>query len=331
MPAISIIVPVYKVEPYLRRCVDSILGQSYADFELILVDDGSPDNCPAICDEYAARDSRVVVIHQENGGVSKARNAALDIARGQYIMFCDGDDFVSPQWCEAILNVITQCPLAWIVCNVFLAYPDGTFRLKKETEEEASFRNATFYELFKSSLDGSPCNKIYNRMVLGEYSIRFNEAYKIGEDTDFNMRYLSYCDDIIFVPQGLYYYWQNAASTINAYNPYSFDDYRHTFFDRLPYIDVEYMDEYMDNWLWRFVNMLENTHAKENPMSLLEQLKYNNKMMNTTEFRYCSERAPGTRESALFMKIVRLRNYYVYWLFQRLCSIKAKLMRTNQE
>lgn len=82
MPEVSIIVPVYKVEPYLRRCVDSILAQTFTDFELILVDDGSPDNCPAICDEYAERDSRVRVIHKENGGVSSARNAGMEAAVG---------------------------------------------------------------------------------------------------------------------------------------------------------------------------------------------------------------------------------------------------------
>ena len=87
MPEVSIIVPVYKVEPYLRRCVDSILAQTFTDFELILVDDGSPDNCPAICDEYAERDSRVRVIHKENGGVSSARNAGMEAAVGGGI-FC---------------------------------------------------------------------------------------------------------------------------------------------------------------------------------------------------------------------------------------------------
>jgi len=93
MPLISIIVPVYKVEKYLCRCIDSILAQTFADFECILIDDGSPDGCPAICEDYAAKDSRIVVIHQKNAGVSAARNAGLDIAKGKWIGFVDGDDF----------------------------------------------------------------------------------------------------------------------------------------------------------------------------------------------------------------------------------------------
>ncbi len=91
-PLLSIIIPVYKVEPYIHKCIDSILAQSFTNFELILVDDGSPDNCGAICDEYARNDNRIVVIHQKNGGVSRARNAGLDIAKGKYITFFDSDD-----------------------------------------------------------------------------------------------------------------------------------------------------------------------------------------------------------------------------------------------
>jgi len=104
MPTISVIVPVYKVEPYLRRCVDSILNQTYTDFELILVDDGSPDGCPALCDEYAVKDSRIRVIHKSNGGVSSARNAGLEVAQGEYITFVDSDDYIRPH----LLNRVYQ-------------------------------------------------------------------------------------------------------------------------------------------------------------------------------------------------------------------------------
>ena len=99
-PLISIIVPVYKVEPFLRRCIDSILAQTYTNLEIILVDDGSPDNCGLICDEYAAKDSRIKVIHKENGGVSIARNCGLDSSNGDYIVFIDSDDFVAKKHIE---------------------------------------------------------------------------------------------------------------------------------------------------------------------------------------------------------------------------------------
>ena len=97
MCKVSIIVPIYKVEQYLDRCISSIFAQTFQDYELILVDDGSPDNCGKMCDDYALKDKRVKVVHKENGGLADARNAGLDIATGEYILFCDSDDFV-PSW-----------------------------------------------------------------------------------------------------------------------------------------------------------------------------------------------------------------------------------------
>lgn len=114
-PKISVIVPVYKVEPYLGKCLDSIIGQTYHILEIILIDDGSPDRCGEICDEYAAKDPRIHVIHQQNAGLSAARNAGLDIASGDYIMFVDSDDWVEKNTCETVL-MIAQQQQADIVC-----------------------------------------------------------------------------------------------------------------------------------------------------------------------------------------------------------------------
>lgn len=107
-PLISVIVPVYKVEPYLRKCVDSILAQTYENLEIILVDDGSPDSCGAICDEYASREARIRVIHKENGGLSSARNAGLEVARGEYIGFVDSDDWLEPQTYQWLLEMAVK-------------------------------------------------------------------------------------------------------------------------------------------------------------------------------------------------------------------------------
>ena len=101
---ISVVVPVYNVEEYLDQCVESLVGQTYKNLEVILVDDGSPDNCPAMCDEWAERDNRIKVIHKENGGVSSARNAALDIASGDYIGFVDSDDWIEPDMYEILIK-----------------------------------------------------------------------------------------------------------------------------------------------------------------------------------------------------------------------------------
>ena len=108
LPEISVIVPVYKVEPFLKECIDSILLQKFTNFELILIDDGSPDQCGVICDSYAKEDSRIKVIHQTNQGLSAARNTGLDIAIGQYLTFIDSDDIVEVDYLEKMLQLINQ-------------------------------------------------------------------------------------------------------------------------------------------------------------------------------------------------------------------------------
>jgi len=126
MPQISIIVPVYNVEPYLRKCIDSIITQTFTDFECILIDDGSPDNCPAICDEYAAKDNRLFVIHQKNAGVSAARNAGLDIAQGELTGFVDSDDWLEPFALEKLYNKQKETNADIVVGSFYSHYSDIT-------------------------------------------------------------------------------------------------------------------------------------------------------------------------------------------------------------
>ena len=105
---ISVVVPIYNVENYIKKCVDSILSQTYKNLEIILVDDGSPDNCPQICDEYAQKDNRIKVIHKENGGLSDARNAGIDISKGKFITFIDSDDYIEKDYVEVLYNSIKE-------------------------------------------------------------------------------------------------------------------------------------------------------------------------------------------------------------------------------
>lgn len=122
---ISVIIPIYKVEAYLKRCIDSVLTQSYTDMEIILVDDESPDNCPAICEEYAKQDSRIRVIHKKNGGLSDARNAGLDIAKGDYISFVDSDDWVAPDFLESMYGALIRNNADISICGMVNHYEDG--------------------------------------------------------------------------------------------------------------------------------------------------------------------------------------------------------------
>ncbi|EGP5489252.1 glycosyltransferase, partial [Enterococcus faecium] len=132
MCEISIIVPVYKVEPYLRKCVDSILAQTFTDFEVILVDDGSPDNSGKICDEYASKDSRVRVIHKKNGGLSSARNAGIDVARGKYLGFVDSDDYIEKDMYELLYDNIVKEQADLSICGIYDIYAGKKVKILPE-------------------------------------------------------------------------------------------------------------------------------------------------------------------------------------------------------
>lgn len=182
MPELSIIVPVYNVEKYLPKCIDSILAQTFTDFELILIDDGSPDRCGEICDEYAAKDSRIVVIHQKNQGVSAARNAGLDIAQSLYLGFVDSDDWISPNMYQKMLLEAQQTGADIVTCAMQVRSPDGDcLRLLFPQEREYNSEQM-LKELFASpnQLAGSCCNKIFLRSVVSD--VRFPESVAMCED-----------------------------------------------------------------------------------------------------------------------------------------------------
>lgn len=325
-PCLSIIVPVYNVEKYLARCIESILGQSFTNYELIIVDDGSIDRSSIICDEYADKDSRINVIHKKNGGVSSARNSALNIAVGDYILFCDGDDYVSQDWAQKMYNAICTYPNAFINCNICSVDPSGKLGLRYHPQNLNNvFQMSSYFELYSSSLDSSPCNKIYSGEILRKNSLYFNEDMRIGEDVTFNVEYYKLCNQIIFVNFPLYYYCNNYDSLTHMYTANNFEMHREIFSMRLQVIEDKYLGNYLDNWLYRFIQMLNEVFDKRNTMSFGEKMQYCKKMMQTEEFQYCVSHAPGKDESPVFMKVIRKHNFYLFWVFQKVCKIKAYL------
>ena len=214
MPELSIIVPVYKVEPYLRRCIDSILAQTFRDFELILVDDGSPDNCGAICDEYAAKDSRIIVIHQKNQGVSAARNAGLDIAKGTYLGFVDSDDWIEPEMYETMISTAKVKNVGLVVCDVMINNDAG----KVEDVELTHYTyHGVLYDLFSkpSKLRGYCFNKLYSTSKIK--TCRFISGLKMWEDLTFLMDlYLVNRLDSVHINREYYHYYFNDSSVTRS-------------------------------------------------------------------------------------------------------------------
>lgn len=214
MPLHSIIIPVYNVEHYLNQCIDSILCQDYILFELILVDDGSTDGSPIICDEYAQRDNRVKVFHLKNGGVSKARNYGLEKAQGAYISFVDSDDFVSKDYLKVIGQAIKGEPdlitfnyIRWINSN---KQETGRFRLSEGISQEINklYNEAICLEIVSLSV----CCAIFKRSIITAYQLSFNENMKTCEDFMFSLNYYQHIQNYSAIDTPLYFYRENLNS-----------------------------------------------------------------------------------------------------------------------
>ena len=219
---ISVIVPVYKVEKYLHKCIDSIINQTYKDMEIIFVDDGSPDNCPKICDEYAQKDSRIKVIHKENGGLSSARNGGMKMAKGDYIAFVDSDDYIEEHMYEKLLDALKGSNADFCMCG------DRTVNENGEEITRNNFSAKTYFideiiENFVLPLKTSACNKLYKREYIGENV--FPEGRIHGEDLVFQLSLLTGKTTMCVIPDVCYNYVKHSNSiTTSGFSARSFDE-----------------------------------------------------------------------------------------------------------
>ena len=217
-PKVSVIVPVYKVEKYLPECIDSILAQTFTDFELILVDDGSPDNSGKICDDYAARDSRIRVFHKENGGVSSARNLGLDNARGEWIMFVDSDDWIESGMLNAFLNSIIGENVDFVYCCLLLDKPRSSVKIKQGDVGVFSSEEILYGLLSGAGVGGGPCCKLYRNSILNEFRVRFNEDISIFEDLLFVAQYIKRIIKGKSISDSHYHYVMRPDSAMNKFS-----------------------------------------------------------------------------------------------------------------
>lgn len=207
---LSVIVPVYKAEKYLHRCVDSIIAQTWSNLEIILVDDGSPDNSGAICDEYAARDSRIRVIHKPNGGVSSARNAGIDAATGEYIAFVDSDDYIAPDMYEKLFGVL-KSEKSIAACDFMMDYGGGNLFHKTTVAGGASNIEA-LKALYMSDVGGGSVYMIIPKSLLKEF--RFPLYINNGEDLWLVTRLFAKTESLCKTNLPLYFYNRENESSL---------------------------------------------------------------------------------------------------------------------
>lgn len=208
-PLISIIIPVYNVEKYLDKCVESVVNQTYRNLEIILVDDGSPDNCPKMCDEWAANDSRIKVIHLENTGVANARNTALRMAAGDYVGFVDGDDYVEPDMYQQLVELAMKYNSDITFCS---------YQINDEDRGEAGCSEIPKDEVMKNVLMGEYeygvlWNKLYKSSVVKDLEM---PPLKCSEDLPYNYFAIKNAEKFVKTELKLYHYYQNSNSTVHG-------------------------------------------------------------------------------------------------------------------
>ncbi len=217
-PKISVIVPVYKVEKYLDKCIESIVNQTYQNLEILLVDDGSPDNCPQMCDKWAQQDSRIRVIHQKNGGLADARNAGLNIITGDYITFVDSDDWIDSDMMECLKNNLEENGADIACIDFYFEYLDkDTLRCATTPFVSESKQIAADYILDK--IRPEVCGKIYKADLIKNH--RFNIENKYGEDLPFNYAVIKNAKKFINLGVCKYHYLQNSGNSLTT--PYITD------------------------------------------------------------------------------------------------------------
>lgn len=260
---ISVIVPIYKVQNYICKCIESIINQTYSNIEIILVNDGSPDDCGEICDNYCKKDNRVKVIHKENGGLSDARNAGLDCAEGKYVLFIDGDDYIKPEMIEIMYTTIIRDISDMVICNYELADEDGKIISKKRNkiyesdnkdiiiDEEIFWNNCHDYDYLYYVI---ACNKLYNINIFK--NIRYKKG-AVHEDEIILHKVVGKCNKISCIPEKLYIYIQHQNSIMNSKASEKYMYCIDGIICRIKYLHKKGYDNYLDRHFNICVAILE--------------------------------------------------------------------------
>lgn len=236
MIKLTVIVPVYNVEKYLHRCIDSILNQTFKDFELILVNDGSTDNSAQICEEYSQKDKRIKVIHKQNGGLSSARNVGLDIAEGEYIGFVDSDDYISHNMFNELYQKIRKHNADLAICNFLYIKEDELFSNTYEkldiVEEFEGLEIINQLYQSKGTQFVVAWNKLYKKKLFNQ--LRYEDGF-LHEDEYIIHKILYRCEKVVYSPRSMYYYVQRNGSIMNTTNNKKSIDIVRAFEDRVKF------------------------------------------------------------------------------------------------
>ena len=291
---ISLVVPIYKVEKYLNKCIESLIGQTYNNIEIILVDDGSPDNCPHICDEWASKDKRIAVIHKQNGGLSDARNAGIEAATGRYISFVDSDDYLSLDFCEILIDAIKKNKADIAMGDVSLVYEDKSLikftNVTKNQEVcvpgiDVIYDNAIRYNM-------TAWAKVYKKELFD--GIKYPVG-RLHEDEFVFFKVLAKCNMFVINNNAKYYYLQRGTSIMYTKTEKNVRDTLDAFEDKFNFLEKNSKQNHQQN-LELYASELRSMYASAKKYAQIKKEirdKYNciyneldNKSLKNWLFRY---------------------------------------------
>lgn len=311
---VSIIVPVYNAQRFLRKCVESILAQTYRNIQLILVDDGSTDGSGALCDEFAAMDRRVTVIHQKNAGVSAARNAGLDAARGEYVGFVDADDLLEPQMTQCSVSAAREHGAELVLFDPYVCIGERT-----EVDSMPFFSESTVIHkgditpnmlLFMA---GTVWRVLYSRQLLECNGIRFDGTLPLSEDRLFNIAAMGCCEKMYYLRQPLYRYCINSGSAVGKYRPDMLDVVLNTHQHMSRCLRQYWSEGYLP--VYERVNLVDgallcvyNAFSPKCPLSSREKYEEVKKIVNQPQIQQAYEKLEKrtVRQRLVWRKRIRL-------------------------
>ena len=339
MPQISVIVPVYKAERTIEKCINSILDQTFTDFELILVDDGSPDRSGIICDEMAKKDKRIIVIHKENGGVSSARNVGLEIAKGKYLMFCDSDDYVSPEWCEWLYNAMENGNVHMAVCGIETFYNDG----RKEYRGVGSYKAVTQVRFLEMAANVSlyiSCNKIFKAEIVRKSNLRFDERISRCEDVLFVLAYLQLSnkgDCFCYGSPALYHYVRCSEDSLSrryVEGCWNIEQKRLAqtleLMKKYEIPEKEYISFYSEKVALSVSDAVANVFRAKK-CCFLRKYRALKSIVFSTEYGVAIE-CGGMEKTAggVFLKLLKMRSPFLIYVYCTLSRLKIKIVKRER-
>lgn len=325
MDLVSVIIPVYNVEDYLDRCVASVVGQTFQNIEVILVDDGSPDHCPEMCDAWAEKDERITVVHQVNKGLSAARNTGIDIASGDYVLLLDSDDYIAPFAVELLLYAVLQTNSDMAICGFAKGSEDHyVFSEGKTRAVECIDRETALYRIYSDSTNalkyGAAWGKLYRRSLYED--ICYPEG-KIFEDIYTTHKLLYRCGQIAVLDIPLFYYFQRPGSIMNASFTIKKLDYLPALVERVDFFAAHNLkeleciayDELLHSLIWEYSRTRDVLNSEDG-------MKYVTDLFHQVYQKgYASQRYP--KETARFLSAFNKNPEWIilYW------KISGKLRR----